>query len=73
MQGMGRMGNRESDGAAMSLTQWLFGCHHHNVSFPQTRDGETTVSCLGCGRRFLYLWEDMRMGDEVKDGAICGS
>ena len=56
----------------------LFGCTHHNVTFPFTpgrnlrshpaaahRHG-TYVVCLDCGQEFRYDWNEMRIGEPVQ-------
>lgn len=62
-----------------SAFRWVlnlfFGCAHQQKSFPftpvrgnaapgATRSG-TYVVCLGCGRKFDYDWNEMRMGRPV--------
>ena len=53
------------------LAEVLFGCSHHNYSFPisfkpgyrwqrGTRGG-TYVVCLDCGRELAYDWSRMRV------------
>jgi len=52
------------------LTEWLFGCPHRRKTLPrtssaaaeggQTRQTETYMVCLQCGRRFPYDWAAMR-------------
>lgn len=43
-------------------------CQHQKTTFPQTEPGRPSphVSCLECGRRFDYDWQEMRIGSEVK-------
>ena len=53
------------------MIAWLlsiFGrCAHTRTSFPQTdKAGTISVTCLECGRRFLYSWERMARGKEVR-------
>lgn len=50
--------------------EFLFGCHHRNLSFPikprrrlsraQNVTG-TYVVCLDCGRELPYDWDEMRV------------
>jgi hypothetical protein len=54
-------------GEIMTILQFLFGCHHGNLSFPQTvrradssRRGTYTV-CLECGKEFPYDWDSMQV------------
>lgn len=37
-----------------SIIDLLFGCVHADYSWPQTKGGLTTVSCLECGKTFFY-------------------
>jgi hypothetical protein len=44
----------------------LFGCTHRQCTFPitTTKPGAastTYVVCLGCGKEFLYDWEQMKL------------
>jgi hypothetical protein len=62
------------------LMDGLFGCSHHNYSFPRSkRAGERRsgaaaltgmyVVCLDCGKEFAYDWQQMRVvqpGDTPK-------
>ena len=43
------------------------GCRHGTTTFPQTNaaTGRIEVSCLECGRRFVYHWDLMKRGKEV--------
>ena len=38
-------------------------CRHSRYSFPQTRNGATTVSCLSCGAEAHYNWARMCIYD----------
>src|SRR5262245_38961716 len=56
-----------------SLYSVFFGCRHRRTSFPLRPaskpgepPGETYVVCLDCARRFLYDWEQMRVGVELR-------
>lgn len=59
----------------MSLFEFLFGCRHKRLSFPQSqRKGAavkvaqitgTYVVCLDCGKEFPYDWTKMAI---VHDG-----
>jgi predicted transcriptional regulator len=53
----------------------LFGCWHHNLSFPMTAKSAkrrtlaasltgTYVVCLDCGKEFAYDWHEMRIVEE---------
>jgi len=44
------------------ILDWLFFCRHKHLSFPQSKPGKPiTVSCLDCGRVFLYDWKQMKV------------
>lgn len=58
--------------------QALFGCSHHNTTFPLTPGqrnagkavsggarNDTYVVCLDCGQEFAYDWKNMRIGAPV--------
>ena len=53
-----------------SLSQWLFGCRHRNVTWPQSRRGDPHrvpyVNCLDCGRRMKYDWKKMSVCADIK-------
>jgi hypothetical protein len=38
---------------------YLFGCHHRNLSRVFTLDGETYKVCCDCGARFSYSLANM--------------
>lgn len=53
----------------------LFGCWHHNLSFPITAKSTkrriaaasltgTYVVCLDCGKEFAYDWQEMKIVEE---------
>ena len=45
----------------LDLILSLFGfCRHRRISWPLTRERVTTVSCLVCGKRMAYDWQEMR-------------
>ena len=44
----------------INLADWLWGCSHRRTTLPMTRNDETYVVCLECGRRFGYDWARMR-------------
>ena len=44
----------------MNLADWLWGCSHRRTTLPMTKNDETYVVCLECGRRFAYDWARMR-------------
>jgi RNase P subunit RPR2 len=46
-----------------ALLNFLFGCSHQRVTWPQGRAGQTYVACLDCGREFRYDWLAMRIGE----------
>jgi hypothetical protein len=54
------------------LLDALFGCRHGRKSFPLTPKAgagptsETYVTCLDCGKAFMYDWATMRIGEAVK-------
>lgn len=48
-----------------SIIDLLFGCLCENYSFPQTKDGITTVSCLDCGAGWFYDANEMKRQGKV--------
>jgi len=63
-----------------SLLQVLFGCTHHNTTFPLTPlrhsrhviaewEARTYVACLDCGKEIPYDWDKMqRVGSSFLPG-----
>jgi hypothetical protein len=57
----------------------LFGCRHKRVTRPITpvnraKDtARTYVSCLDCGKQFLYDVSIMRMGAEISGSPAAGA
>ncbi len=57
-----------------SLFNLLFRCNHGRLSRPMRMaavDGNEAslyVTCLDCGKRFPYSWEEMRLGGAMKPG-----
>jgi hypothetical protein len=55
-----------------SILNLLFRCHHGRLSRPMRMAGlhgdnaPLYVTCLDCGKRFAYDWEEMRLGGAVK-------
>jgi hypothetical protein len=45
---------------------WLW-CRHKRTTFPQTRDGVTSVYCLRCGSRWSYDWKTMKRGAKIEE------
>jgi hypothetical protein len=43
-----------------AMVNVLFGCHHRRYSWPQGSGINCYVSCLECGTRFPYDWQEMR-------------
>ena len=41
------------------LSKLLGICFHSNITWPQTKAGVTTVSCLECGRTLPYDFENL--------------
>ena len=41
------------------ILEFLFGCHHGNVSRVFTLEGETYKVCCDCGAKFAYSLETM--------------
>jgi len=41
---------------------FVFGCHHGNLSRVFTIDGRTYRVCCGCGAKFDYSMETMSQG-----------
>lgn len=61
----------------MTVSDFLFGCHHKRTTFPRaTKSGVRTsavlrqtaayVVCLDCGKEFAYDWQQMRIVREIK-------
>jgi hypothetical protein len=59
-----------------SLFNSFFGCAHNRTTFPitparraglptQSRQHNTYVVCLDCGKEFGYDWSEMRVGEQV--------
>lgn len=36
-------------------------CRHRNITFPQTRNKYTWVTCLSCGKELHYSWDRMEV------------
>ena len=52
-----------------SLIDVFLGCRHKRYTFPLTTNFQTrtsTVTCLDCGKTFLYDWKTMRRLGQVK-------
>jgi hypothetical protein len=45
---------------------FLFGCHHSNLSRVFTLDGRTYRVCCSCGAKFDYSLENMCSGHRVR-------
>ena len=43
----------------MAVLDFLFGCHHFNLSRVFTLQGETYRVCCDCGAKFGYCLESM--------------
>ncbi len=43
----------------MAVLEFLFGCHHPDLSRVFTLEGETYRVCFGCGAKFEYSLETM--------------
>jgi hypothetical protein len=65
-----------------SFFSTLFGCAHRRTTFPITparRAGfnnsnkGTYVVCLDCGQEFGYNWNEMKVGEAVKNVSPSGS
>ena len=41
------------------ILDFLFGCHHGNISRVFTLEGETYKVCCGCGAKFAYSLQTM--------------
>jgi hypothetical protein len=46
----------------MRIFDYLFGCHHSDLSRVFTIGGQTYRVCCTCGARFDYSLKSMRMG-----------
>lgn len=59
----------------MSLLSLLFGCKHPRTTFPQTAKGEARphVTCLDCGRSWVYDWRGMRVENKPGKTALMTS
>jgi hypothetical protein len=67
-----------------SILNKMLGCSHHRTTFPQTpqrkngalpgagatRNGNTYVACLDCGKEFAYNWSEMRVGQPVTSRVV---
>ena len=42
-----------------AIIDFLFDCHHHQLSRVFTIDGQTYQVCCDCGRKFKYSLESM--------------
>jgi hypothetical protein len=50
------------------LLEYIFACSHDRTTWPQTtRLSRTHVTCIDCGREFLYDSANMRRGPEIKN------
>ena len=50
--------------------EFLFGCHHGNLSRVFTLDGRTYRVCWTCGTKFDYSLENMCSGHRVPRGPV---
>lgn len=61
----------------MTISDFLFGCHHKRTTFPQAtkpgvrasavvRQTAAYVVCLDCGKEFAYDWQQMRIVREIR-------
>src|SRR5579871_2076482 len=57
-----------------TVVQFLFRCSHKRITLPITppkSPGESParpyVVCLDCGGKFVYDWEEMKMGEQIGD------
>ena len=61
----------------MTISDFLFGCHHKRTTFPRAtkpevrksaivRQTATYVVCLDCGKEFAYDWQQMRIVRAIK-------
>ena len=48
------------------LLDYLFGCHHQNLSRVFTLGGQTYKVCCDCGAKFGYSLETMSMAREPR-------
>ena len=64
-KGEGYKARGVSDIAMLTRILQLIGlaCRHGDYSWPQTRNGSTTVCCLDCGARAAYDLAHMRVYD----------
>ena len=46
----------------LDLANWLCGCSHRRTTLPLTKDNETYVVCLDCGKQFPYDVSAMKVG-----------
>jgi hypothetical protein len=44
---------------------YLFGCHHSNLSRVFTIEGKTYRVCCDCGAKFDYSFVDMAIGQRM--------
>jgi len=56
----------------MKILEYLFGCSHRHTTLPLKLklESQAHVTCLNCGREFLYDWKEMRRGAAIKPRAF---
>ncbi len=55
------------EGLVRTTLDFLFGCHHSNLSRVFTIDGRTYRVCLSCGAEFDYSLKYMRTGHRLAE------
>jgi hypothetical protein len=44
-----------------AIFEWIFGCHHRQLSRVFTIDRKTYQVCFACGRKLHYSWRAMSL------------
>jgi|SRR6516162_1491734 len=44
-----------------AIFEWVFGCHHRQLSRVFTIDHKTYLVCFDCGRKLQYSWKEMSL------------
>ena len=44
-----------------AIFEWIFGCHHRQLSRVFTIDHKTYQVCFDCGRKMQYSWTAMSL------------
>jgi hypothetical protein len=44
-----------------AIFEWIFGCHHRQLSRVFTIDHRTYQVCFACGKKLQYSWKTMSL------------